>query len=108
MNYSEGTPERAKELYEVILHTANKFLSSAKRFEISALQDFNPSFEELAGIMKAIAPVIRGLADEVDPTLGNKALDYAEIMSRMALAISSKDHILLEQNVKILESRPFV
>ena len=107
MNYTKGTPEMAQELYKRILQTANHFLHSAKRYEISVLQDYNPSFEELSEIMKDMATIIRGLADEIDPMLGTKALDYAQIMSTMALAITNNDDVSLQEQIVELDKKPF-
>jgi inactivated superfamily I helicase len=97
----------ALELYEMILQTANRFLRNANMFELSALRDHNPSYDEIAKIMKELAKTITDLADEFDPMLGQKAIDYANCMHQMALAIRKDNEVELSNLVANLQSKPF-
>lgn len=98
----------AHEFYERILHTANQFLLAAKTFEINVLQDFNPSFEELAKIMEVIADAVNAVMIDDNPLLAQKAIEYAYIMQKMALAIRNDDEISLSKLTEELDKKPFV
>ena len=99
--------EDAQELYVLILQTANKFLRSAQLFEISVLKDFNPSFEELARIMRQVADVVYTLSHDDDPWLAQKAIEYVDIMHHMALAVIGEDELRLKELVRELDEKPF-
>ena len=72
------------------------------------LRDFNPSFEQLAEIMRDLADIVYDLTHENDPLLAQKALDYVEIMHKMALAIVNEDDVRLSDLVKELDKKPFM
>ena len=99
--------DRANELYEKILQTANYFLTSANKFSISVLQEFDPSFEELAEIMSIVGRVVYDLIDEFDPHMASKAEDYCICMKKMAIAIRSGNDISLQEAISELERKPF-
>lgn len=100
--------EDAQKLYEMILETANKFLINAKMFEMRVLRDHNPTYEELALIMHQISTLIFELADGVDPTLSQKAADYAFIMKKMGKAITDSKEDELAKLIKELDAKPFL
>lgn len=83
------------------------FLVSANRFTIVALQKFDPSFEDLAKIMQSLGKIVYDLADEVDPLIAAQAMDYCNLMNRMAVAIRNHDTTSLSEAVKELEKKPF-
>lgn len=99
---------KAQKLYEDILKVANKFLRNAKLFEISVLQDHNPTYEELAQIMHQIGKLIYDLSSDTDPLLAHKATEYARIMSEMAVAIKNSDQETLSELVEELDQKPFM
>lgn len=100
--------EDPQKLYEDILQTANFFLHSAKRWHISILKDFNPSFPELAAIMRNLAQDVHDLADDFDPMLAQKALEYAHLMDDMSIAILNDDKVRLSELVTELDKKPFI
>jgi len=108
VNNNEQLLEDAQKVYEDILQTANQFLRNAQLFEIHILRDHNPSYEELARIMHQLATIVIELAVDLDPMLGQKAVDYATIMEKMGLAIRNNDKITLSEQVKLLDKKPFV
>jgi len=99
---------QAQELYFKILQVANRFLRNARQFEVSVLQDHNPSYEELAKIMKHIAGIVHNLMDDVDPMTAHQALEYAMIMEKMALAINEGNQHELDSLTNALDKKPFI
>ncbi|MBS4153538.1 hypothetical protein [Cobetia sp. MC34] len=97
----------AKSLYLKILEVGNLFLRNAQQFEISELQGHNPSYDELAKIMRHVAGIIHGLVDEIDPMMAHQAIEYTSIMEKMALAIVAGDQNELDQQAKALYEKPF-
>lgn len=100
--------EDAQRLYELILRNANIFLTNARYFEMNVLQGTNPTYDEIAKIMKAVSDVIRDVVDEIDPILAQKAIDYTTIMGRMGEAINAGDQDTLDALVLELEQKPFL
>ncbi|MES1933548.1 hypothetical protein T35B1_13116 [Salinisphaera shabanensis T35B1] len=99
---------RAQELYDRVLHTANRFLYSCKHYEIEALSEEDPTFERVAERMIVLAGIIELLADDFDPMMGQKALEYSAHMHKMGLAIKNKENDKLSELVKELDERPFL
>jgi len=99
---------KAQVLYFKILEVANRFLRNAKQFEVHILQGHNPSYEELAKIMKTIAGVVHELTDDVDPMFAYQALEYAMIMEKMALAITQGKQEQLDELTEQLDKKPFI
>ena len=98
--------EDALDLYHRVVRVANQFLRNAKMFELAELQDHNPTYEELAKIMVVLSSLISDLADDDDPMLGQKAKDYANIMTEMAQAIADKNEDRLSECVIELDRKP--
>jgi hypothetical protein len=98
----------AQALYELILATANRFLRNAKMFEISILQDHNPTYEELANIMHRLAKLVYDMVDDVDPMMAHKAAEYVQIMTDMAIAITADDDVKLQSLITELDNKPFI
>lgn len=94
-------------LYDKILFTANYFLRSAKMFEINMLRDFDPSFEELASIMRHVADLIVAIPNSGDGLLSQKANDYVYLMLQMSLAIQNNDSIRLSELTEELDKKSF-
>lgn len=100
--------EHAKELYDLVLRTANEFLHNCRHFDVEVLATDNPSYDEVARVMDQLAAIIQALSDDFDPMLGQKAIEYCGLMKKMGLAIKNKDDIKLSQLVDELERRPFL
>jgi hypothetical protein len=98
----------AKELYFKILEVANLFLRNAQQFEISVLKDHDPSYEELAKIMRQVSSIVHGLVDDIDPMMAHQAIEYTSIMEKMALAIRNDDEKELRRLVEQLDRKPFL
>ena len=105
---SEDDKEIINKLYERILETANYFLASAKLFSIETLQEADPSYAELAKIMKSLAVFISTFGYEDDPSLAGQANDYVYLMGAMALAINNSDDSELERLTQELNKKPFI
>ena len=99
--------ELSDTLYNKILFTANYFLRSAKMFEINILRDFDPSFEELASIMRHLADLIVALPSSKDGLISQKANDYVYLMLQMSLAIQNNDSIRLSELTEELDKKSF-
>jgi len=97
--------KQAEELYELILQTSNQFLKNAS-LDIKVLQSHNPSYEEVAKLMRRLAIIIHELSDDFAPMLAQKAIDYVCIMEKMALAIKNDDPVTLSEQVGILSKKP--
>lgn len=98
----------AKELYYKVLQVANHFLRNAQQFEVAVLQGHNPTYAELARIMRQVAGIVHGLMDDIDPMMAHQAIEYTGIMEKMALAINSGDQGSLNQLVEELDKKPFL
>lgn len=99
---------QAQRLYELILEVANNFLRNARMFEISVLQDHNPSYEELAEIMHRVGTLVYDLSNDHDPMLAHKAVEYARIMAEMAVAIKNSQQEKLSKLTEELGQKPFM
>ena len=95
-------------LYDEILVTANYFLKNAHDFSIETLQEADPSYEELADIMKSLALFINTFGYKDDPHLAGQANDYVYLMGAMALAINKNDHEELERLRAELGKKSFI
>lgn len=96
----------AQELYDAILRTANRFWHNGKHFTVEMLKAEDPSYTEVAEIMKKLSVIITVLADDFDPMMGQKAFEYCELMRRMGVAIQNEDQIELTKLVDELDRRP--
>jgi hypothetical protein len=97
----------AKRLYAGILETANRFLVTGKRFGVSVLKDFDPSFEEVAEIMEAVGKLVYELVNDEDPDLAAQCDDYVVLMKHLALAIKHQDDEEKDRLLVELEKKPF-
>jgi hypothetical protein len=70
------------------------------------LKGEDPSYAELAKMMRRIATIITLLADSFDPMMGQKAAEYCELMTKMGIAIENSDQKALNVLVCELERRP--
>lgn len=93
-------------LYDSVLRVSNQFLHNCRLFTIEILKLENPTYAEVAIIMKKVAAIIATLADDFDPMMGQKALEYCELMHRIGVAIEQDDQIALERYVEELDRRP--
>ncbi len=100
--------EHARELYYLILQTANRILRNCESFELSVLQDHNPTYSEVAEIMESVRKIIFALMDDFDPHLCQQALDYCILVKDIGDAIVESDEEKLSQNVETLKRKPFV
>jgi hypothetical protein len=101
-----GTDADAHILYEEVLRTANKFLHNCRHFPMDLLKAEDPSYTELATIMRRIAIIITVLADSFDPMMGQKAVDYCNLMSRMGIAIDKGDQVELDALTAEMQRKP--
>jgi hypothetical protein len=102
---SANNSHEAKQLYDYVIQTSNRFLHNCKHFSIEVLQAENPTYAEVAAIMKQVAKIIEALADDLDPLLGCKAHEYCELMTGMGVAIATGERITLHKLVAELERR---
>lgn len=98
----------ALDAYEDILAVANRFLKLANTVEISTLQEFDPSLEEIAANMDFIADMVVRAVNEIDPHLAHQSVEYVFLMKRMARAIMNGDEEALSKATEELEAKPFV
>jgi hypothetical protein len=96
----------AQTLYEMVLQTSNMFLHNCKGFPMEILKAEDPSYTELAKIMRRIATIITLLADDFDPMMGQKAGEYCNLMTKMGIAIDNDDQIELDTLVIELGRKP--
>lgn len=73
---------------------------------MSVLQDEEPSYTEAAKQMNRIAAIIHIVADELDPMMCQKALEYCELMTAMGVAIDKGDRLALSRLVAELQRKP--
>ncbi|MCE8023468.1 hypothetical protein [Billgrantia aerodenitrificans] len=99
---------QAQELYLKVLEVANHFLRNARQFEVSVLQGHNPSYQELAKIMRQVSAIVHNLVDDIDPMMAHQAIEYTTIMEKMALAITEGDQEALDSLADQLDGKPFV
>lgn len=100
--------KEAQELYEIILRTATTFLRNAKHFTIELLNQWEPSHEEIAALAGDLADLIWVIADDFDPMMHTKAVEYAGLMKEMAKAISIEDEEDLRRVVDLLDRKPML
>lgn len=98
----------AIDLYNKILETANLFLHQSKRFSVDILAEENPSYEALAEMMERLSRILFILADDFDPLICQKAVDYCGFMKQMGLAIKNHNQEELSKLADALEKRPFI
>jgi hypothetical protein len=98
----------AQMLYDEVLRTSNRFLYNCKGFSVEVLKLEDPSFAEVAEIMRKVARIIIALADDFDPMMGQKAFEYCELMHGIGVAIVNGDQVALERALGELERRPGV
>lgn len=100
--------DQAQSLYLRVLEVANLFLRNAQQFEVSVLQGHNPSYAELAKIMRQVSGIVHNLVDDIDPMKAHQAIEYTSIMEKMALAINEEDQESLDRLVEQLDQKPFL
>lgn len=105
---SDWRHQSARDLYAHVLQTANRFLRNARMFEISILQDHNPSYAELAEIMRKVGSLIYDIISDIDPLLAQKAFDYVRFMTDMSIAITQDDQGSLDRLVAELDKMSFL
>lgn len=103
---SDENKVSAELLYNEVLRTSNRFLHNCKNFSVEILQLENPSYAEVAEIMRKVAKIVIALADDFDPMMGQKAYEYCELMHQIGVAISNGDQVALHTALKELERRP--
>ena len=99
---------QAQQLYLKVLEVANLFLRNAQQFEVSVLQGHDPSYAELAKIMRQVSGLVHNLVDDIDPMMAHQALEYTGIMEKMALAINEGEQEELDRLVEQLDQKPFL
>ena len=102
----EASSEAAQRLFDEILRSANYFLHNCKHFSMAVLQEEDPSYGQIAELTRKLAAIIRIVADEFDPMMGQKADEYCELMTRMSVAIENGDEIALKPLVAELDRKP--
>lgn len=100
-----GNTVDARRLYDLILQASNRFLYNCKHFSIEILRYENPAYSEIAERMKRVCGIIKVLADDWDPMMGQKAEEYCELMSGMGVAIENGDRLALKKLIRELERR---
>lgn len=98
----------AQMLYDQVLRTANRFLYNCKGFSVEILKLEDPSFAQVADIMRKAARIIAAIADDFDPMMGQKANEYCELMRKIGVAIENGEQVALEHALVELERRPGV
>lgn len=98
----------AQRLYDEVIRTSNYFLHNCKYFSIEVLKEEDPSYSEVARLMRQVAEIIKVVADSFDPMMGQKAVEYCDIMMFMGIAIEKRDAIQLSKWVRELERKPGV
>ena len=95
-------------LYETVIRTSNSFLHNCKTFPMDMLKGEDPSYAQLAKMMRRVATIITLLADSFDPMMGQKAAEYCELMTKMGIAIDNSDQVDLDRLVVELQRKPGV
>lgn len=98
----------AQMLYDEVLRTSNRFLYNCKGFSVEVLALEDPSFAEVAEVMRKVARIIAAIADDFDPMMGQKAVEYCELMRGIGVAIANADQVGLERSLGELERKPGV
>lgn len=98
----------AHSLYAKILETANLFLHKSKHFSVEILAQDDPTYEALSAMMERVSGILFILADDFDPMLCHKAVEYCGFMKQMGLAIKNQDQKKLSELADELGKRPFL
>ena len=112
MNKAPNTDEQVVKqqfiqvLYERVIHTSNRFLHQCRTFHITVLALENPTYEEIAQQMTQIAELIKVLADDSDPMIGQKAIEYCDLMTKIGIAITNQNSVELSNLVELLGRKP--
>jgi hypothetical protein len=93
-------------LWGEVLRTSNKFLYNCTYCSITVLRLEQPTYTELAEMMREVGGFISALGPKYDPLLGHKAKEYCDLMVSMAIAIEADDHIRLRSLVEELQRKP--
>jgi hypothetical protein len=96
----------AQELYDLVLQTSNEFLYNCKRYRMELLRCRKPTYNEVAAAMRELSEIVTVLADDFDPMMGQKAVEYCQLMSGIGVAIERFDGVRLLRLVAELERRP--
>jgi hypothetical protein len=96
-----------RQVYELILHTANRFLTHSEKFPIEFLAKENPSYKDIANLIDGARVNIREAMDAFDPMLAQQAEEYCQLMIRMAAAIIEENKGKLADLCDELRRKPF-
>ncbi|WP_339877558.1 hypothetical protein [Pseudidiomarina gelatinasegens] len=95
-----------RDLYEVIIRAANRFLHNCKYYHIGFLRLENPSYAEIVDQLDEIRSIIEILCESIDdPMTHTNAEDYLRTMRQMAEAINAGDSDALNALVEELSRR---
>lgn len=100
--------ETARGLYELVVETANHFLTAGRRFEVHVLQNLDPSFEELAEIMEELGKMVYDVMLDEDPHLASQSNDYVHLMGQLAIAIKTGNESDKDRLISELEQKSFI
>jgi hypothetical protein len=96
----------AKALYHEVIRTSNMFLHNCKHFSIDFLRNEDPSYSELAELMRELTKLITAFADGYDPMMGQQASEYCDLMEQMSVAIEEGNRVRLALLIADLERKP--
>lgn len=99
---------QARQLYDKILHVANQFLVNCKLFQIETLAEEDPTYEEVGNAMHDVGKIVYALAEDFDPHMAQKAIEFCHLMKQMGAAIRNQNQVELSGLVATLDRRPFV
>lgn len=97
--------------YARILHIVARSLAQTKlfSFDISYLQDENPSYKERADLLSGVHEDMKKIADALDFDYRYDVIgEYITLMHNMADAIEAGDEAALKQAIDELEKKPFI
>lgn len=99
--------DHIKELYNLILQAANKFLHEGMNTPIEFLAEENPTYETIAELIEDVRKVIHANLFDFDPSLASQAIDYCDLMLKIGKAIAAKDADALQTHCDTLHKKPF-
>ncbi len=93
MAASADSPEGklAIQLYDQIIAMSNRFLHHCSTFSIGVLALKNPSYDEIAKQFAKVAEIVELISADFDPMMGQKAMEYCQLMAAMGNAIANHD-----------------
>ena len=93
-------------LYDRILHVCNRVMHQCRNYSIAMLKLEDPSLAKIAQQMRQMANIIRIIAPDNDPLVSQKAGDYCDLLTKIAIAVENEDEVRLSQLVTELERKP--